>query len=168
MQRKLLTHAALVLSLFASPFALALQPILPLDSSCVVNVLNRTVQAKDDGSFNLPNVPSFMGQINARATCVRDGKTVIGQSDYFRVRARQNTEIGQFFVSDNIDIPTELLIQNTRPIQMSRVVASQRLRVVAAFPNGSTADAADDINFTSSNAAVASVNANPINGLRFD
>ena len=55
-----------------------------LDKNCVINILNRTIQVSEDGGWALPNVPSNMGQIRARATCkLEDGRTVSGQSDYF-------------------------------------------------------------------------------------
>src|SRR5690242_1467231 len=58
-----------------------------LDQNCVVSVLNRTVQANPDGSWVILNVPANLGQVRARATCVRDGATSTGQSDFFTPQA---------------------------------------------------------------------------------
>ena len=57
--------------------------ILKLDETCTVNILNRAIQANEFGRFAMPNVPSFMGRIRARATCVGGGVTVSAQTDYF-------------------------------------------------------------------------------------
>ena len=42
--------------------------VLVLSKDCSINILNRTVQVDENGSFRLDNVPSNMGQIKARAT----------------------------------------------------------------------------------------------------
>ena len=42
-----------------------------LDESCVVNILNRTVQVGKNGGWSVPNLPSNMGRIRARATCIQ-------------------------------------------------------------------------------------------------
>ena len=57
----------------------------PLDESCTVSILNRTVRVRPDGTWVLPNVPSGFGRVRARATCVRDGVTSSGQSDFFDI-----------------------------------------------------------------------------------
>src|SRR5258708_1470892 len=54
-----------------------------LNQDCSVSVLNRTVPVNPDGSWVLPNIPANLGQVRARATCVRNGVTTAGQSDYF-------------------------------------------------------------------------------------
>src|SRR5947209_16556098 len=54
-----------------------------LDQDCTVAVLNRTVQVNADGSWVLPGIPANVGQVRARATCIRNGVTIAGQSDFF-------------------------------------------------------------------------------------
>ena len=56
-----------------------------LDENCVVNILNRTVQVSKDGGWSMPNVPSQMGRVRARATCTKLGETFSGESDYFNI-----------------------------------------------------------------------------------
>src|ERR1044071_6997053 len=56
-----------------------------LDQNCVVNVLNRTVQVSPQGGWSMPNVPSNMGRVRARATCTQGTQTFSGQTDYFNV-----------------------------------------------------------------------------------
>src|ERR1019366_1434727 len=72
--------AALILAL--CPAALA-----QLDQNCTVSVLNRTVPVNADGSWVLPNIPANIGAVKARATCVRNGVTIFGESDFFTVLA---------------------------------------------------------------------------------
>lgn len=38
-----------------------LQPArsMTIDENCTINILNRSVQANEDGSWSMPNVPSF-------------------------------------------------------------------------------------------------------------
>jgi hypothetical protein len=53
-----------------------------IDDSCVINVLNRTVQVDSNGNWELLNVPAGLGKIRARATCVANGETLIGETPY--------------------------------------------------------------------------------------
>src|SRR5437899_3192915 len=56
-----------------------------LNGSCIVSVLNRTVQVNPDGTWVIPNVPANLGQVRARATCVENGVTRSGQSSFFTI-----------------------------------------------------------------------------------
>src|SRR5256885_410902 len=56
-----------------------------LDQTCTVSVLNRTAVVDSEGTWVLPNVPSTMGLVRARAICVANGLTRVGQSDFFAV-----------------------------------------------------------------------------------
>ena len=75
--------------LLSLSFALPLATVAhaQLNENCVVSVLNRTVQVKPDGTWVLPNVPANFSQMWARATCVENGVTRSGQSDFFSVPA---------------------------------------------------------------------------------
>jgi hypothetical protein len=59
-------------------FYATLASAVKLDENCVVSILNRTVQVSTDGGWSMPNVPSQMGRVRARATCVQGGKTISG------------------------------------------------------------------------------------------
>ena len=72
------------------------QEELTLNENCVINILNRTVAAGENGEFSLPNVPSTMGLIRARATCVENGKTISGETDYFAVVENGSVDVGGF------------------------------------------------------------------------
>jgi hypothetical protein len=52
-----------------------------ISEKCTVSVLNRIVTVKPDGSWQLDNVPSNMGQVRVRVTCTENGVTVSGQSE---------------------------------------------------------------------------------------
>ncbi len=56
---------------------------ITLNENCIISILNRTVQVAENGGWALPNVPSFMGRVRARANCVVDGQTITGESDFF-------------------------------------------------------------------------------------
>ena len=58
-----------------------------LDENCIVSILNRTVNVDTSGGWIMPNVPATTGQLRVRATCVRNGETSSGQSNYFSVAA---------------------------------------------------------------------------------
>ena len=64
-----------------------------LDEHCIVSVLNRSAKVQADGSWVLPNVPSNIGRVRVRATCVDNGVTRSGQSDYFIITRNGATKV---------------------------------------------------------------------------
>ena len=82
--------------------------VLTLDETCIVSILNRSVQVQADGTWNLDNVPSFMGQVRARATCVRNGATEFGQTDFFTVVTNGNILVSDFEVVEGEAVPESL------------------------------------------------------------
>ncbi|OIP99495.1 MAG: hypothetical protein AUK35_06345 [Zetaproteobacteria bacterium CG2_30_46_52] len=68
-----------------------------LDERCSVHILNRNIQVQKDGSWAMPNVPSTMGKVRARATCVQNGVTHRGQTEYFRVISGESTDVNATF-----------------------------------------------------------------------
>lgn len=158
--RTLLAFASLCMVSLPS---FAARDVLSIDSTCVISVLNRTVQADDKGLFSLPNVPSNQGQVRARATCTRNGETITGETEYFTVINNGSVDVGLFFTGSDTSIPTELSITNGLPITLSKEGDQQRLRVLARYSNGNTQDvsaAVTGINYQSSNPAIARVDAN--------
>ena len=141
----------------------AAESTLLVDSTCTITILNRSVQARDNGSFELTNIPSFMGRVRAQATCIRDGKTLVGQSDYFEVQTGQQTEVGQFYLSEAAEVPQSLKILNSQPVIFDTTAQRRRLKVLAQFASGTSRDASDAVdgtNFISSNPAIVTVDAN--------
>ncbi|MCF6212304.1 MAG: Ig-like domain-containing protein, partial [Gammaproteobacteria bacterium] len=133
-----------------------------LDENCVINILNRTVQVSPDGTWSMPNVPSTMGQVRARATCVKDGVTTAGQSDYFEMITNQRTVVSDIIFEDLAPIPSELNIAPSASLVLSTVGATQQLTVTATFPDGAIEDVSDPasgINYLSTNPAIATVSA---------
>ena len=68
----------------------------------------------------MPNVPSASGQIRARATCTKFGKTVAGQSEYFRVPVNGTVEVSMKF-GNLYPVPTTLTITTPKPQLTSAV-----------------------------------------------
>ncbi len=134
-----------------------------LSDTCVVNILNRTVQVSADGGWSLPNVPSNQGLIRARATCVNpDGTTVAGQSEYFSVARNGITAVPEIVFQDLTPIPVSLSFGSTETLLLDALDATAQLQITATYPGSAPADvttAASGTNYTSSNPAVATVSA---------
>jgi hypothetical protein len=115
MSRKL----GLGLVCFFGVTALALAQPVTLGENCVVNILNRTIQVSEGGGWSLPNVPSNMGRIRARATCIlEDGRTVSGQSDYFTVIRNGQSRVGDIRF-DSVDlVPVSLDFSSSESLEM--------------------------------------------------
>lgn len=133
-----------------------------LNQDCTVSVLNRTVLVNPDGSWVLPNVPANFGQVKARATCVRNGVTISGESDYFTIPANGAVNLPTIILGAASAIPTALGIGPANP---SFTSAGQTIQLVvtATYPDNSTKDlsaANTGTNYTSSNPAIATVSAN--------
>ena len=133
-----------------------------LNQDCTVSVLNRTVQVNPDGSWVLPNVPANFGQVKARATCVRNGVTISGESDYFTIPANGAVNLPTIVLGATTPIPTAL---GMAPANPSFTSAGQTIQLVvtATYPDNSTKDvsaASTGTNYTSSNPAIATINAN--------
>ena len=152
----------LFLTLLFSSQSYAKDVILELDENCIINILNRSVQANKWGRFAMPNVPSFMGQVRARATCTKNGKTVTGQTDYFSVINNDTINVGDFYQGDESRIPLEMSFTfgSVRTIYGSGTTL--QLTVTAKYSDGTSDDvtaSTSGINYTASNPQVISVSA---------
>lgn len=146
----------------ASGITMAQQTAQRLDENCTVSVLNRTVRVNPDGSWVLPNIPANFGQIKARATCVKNGATTFGESDFFAVPANGAANLPAIFLGSTSQIPSLLSIT---PGTLSFTSAGQtiQLNAKATYPDNTTKDVtsiASGTNYTTSNPAIATVNAN--------
>jgi hypothetical protein len=149
-------------SLVALPLATAQVAAPALDENCVINVLNRTVQVAPDGGWIMPNVPSNMGRIRARATCTQGNQTRSGQTDYFTVTLNGVVDVGRMQFEDQEQVPVLLAYTESGAITLATVGATHQLGVRATYPNGSVREvtaASNGTNYRSTNAAVASVDA---------
>ncbi|WP_198159262.1 Ig-like domain-containing protein, partial [Methylomonas lenta] len=133
-----------------------------LDENCVVNILNRTVQVSADGGWSMPNVPSQMGRVRARATCVKLGDTFSGESDYFNIVQNGIAQVPEIKF-DNIEpIPVSLKVSEPTVETLTSQAATAQLKVLATFRDGTIKDvtaSSNGINYTSSNSAIVSVSA---------
>ncbi len=131
-----------------------------LDENCVVSILNRTAQVQSDGSFILPNVPSNVGQVRARVTCVRNGITTSGQSDFFAFQSTSSAvRVPPITFGEKHPIPSSLSVTAPKTT-LTTVGETTQLTVTAKFPDGSTKDvsaASAGTNYTTSNPKVATV-----------
>jgi len=130
-----------------------------LNENCTVSVLNRTVRVNPDGSWVLPNVPANFGQVKARATCVQNGVTTSGESDFFNVPAGGAVNLPPIVMGSATPVPTSL---SATPAPLSFDAAGQaaQLLVRATYPDGATRDvtaARAGTNYTTSNPAIATV-----------
>ncbi|ODS23272.1 hypothetical protein AB835_09635 [Candidatus Endobugula sertula] len=136
---------------------------MDVDEHCTVNIMNRTVQVQSDGSWRMDNVPSFMGRVRARATCVNDGVTTSGQSEFFTLNNNNLSVVEGIFFDDPAAIPVSLNFDNEDNLSLSSDQLTTQLSVRAAFSDGSFSpelNASNGINFTSSNPAIISVDEN--------
>ena len=139
----------------ATTFPVAAQ----LNSNCVVSVLNRNVQVNADGTWVLPNIPANFGRVRARATCVENGVTTFGESNYFTVPANGSVTLPPIALGSTTSIPTSLTI-SVPNVQLNTAGATVQLGVVATYPNGQSADVTASnagTNYSVSNAAIATI-----------
>lgn len=158
-RQKLLQRIALLL--FALGLAASSSFAQQLNENCVVSVLNRNVRVNPDGTWVLPNVPAGIGQVRARATCVENGITRSGESDFFTISANRMNAIPQIILGSTTQIPVSLTITPGSP-SLTALGQTLQLSVNATYPDNSTKDvsaASTGTNYTISNPAIATVNA---------
>ena len=133
-----------------------------LNQNCIVSVLNRTVQVKEDGTWVLPNIPANSGPVRARATCVENGLTTSGQSEFFTVPVNGSLDVPPIVIGPVTPIPTLVSVSSgiTRLTQPGQAV---QLSVVASYADGSRKDATAstaNTRYLISNPALAFISAN--------
>lgn len=133
-----------------------------LDENCVVSILNRTIQVTPGGGWSLPNIPSTLGRVRARATCVNEGITTSGQSDYFNIATNGITEVGEIKFGQLDPIPTALNV-SAISTSLTSTGATTQLTVSAAYSDGTDKDVTQGVegtNYSSSNSSIATVDSN--------
>jgi|GEM_PF-2890416 len=134
-----------------------------LNENCVVNIMNRTVQVQSDGTWQIDNVPSFMGRVRARATCIENGATRSGQSAFFSLSNNNLSVVEDIFFDDPAPVPVALVFNDPNPKTFNTLNAESRLAVRASFSDGTFSpvlDSTDGVNFISSNSTIVSVDSN--------
>ena len=130
-----------------------------LDQTCTVSVLNRTAPVDDEGVWVLPNVPATIGEVRVRATCVDDGVTRSGQSDFFTVPADGVIEVADIVFDHPQAVPATLSL-SAPDTALTTAGQTTQLAATATYPDSSTADvtaAAAGTSYTISNPAIATV-----------
>jgi|GEM_PF-1174599 len=157
MKQRLFFIVALVLVILTTALAAPLQA--QLNETCTVSVLNRSVQVQPDGSWVLPNVPANAGLVRARATCVENGITRSGQSDYFLVPVDGLVEVAQIEFSTPQPIALSLAL-TTPSTTLSAAGVTAQITATAAYSDGTTANisrGSQGTNWFTTNANVVSV-----------
>ncbi|MBI5192150.1 MAG: hypothetical protein HZA08_01770, partial [Nitrospirae bacterium] len=133
---------SIVVAFNVLPFLLPSLSIAALNQNCTVSVLNRTAQVKEDGSWVIPNVPSNMGKVRVRATCVENGVTRSGQSDWVIVPANGSIKVGDISLDVFEPVPSAVSIASpsTPDFTLNPVGTTAQLVVTAAYPDSSMSD----------------------------
>lgn len=133
-----------------------------LTQNCTVSVLNRTAQVKADGSWVIPNVPSNMGKVRVRATCVENEVTRSGQSDWVTIPTNGSIKVGDIPLDAFEPSPSAVSIASPTTT-LTAIGATSQLTVMATYPGGTTRDitlgSAGTV-YGTTNSAIATVSEN--------
>lgn len=135
-----------------------------LNQNCIVSVLNRNVQVNADGTWVLPNIPAGFGTVRARATCVSNGVTQFGQSDFFAVPANGSTNVPVIKLGTTTPVPTVISLTSAATL-LTTAGATAQLTAIATYADTTTQDVTAAITGTSyniSNPAIATVSADGV------
>ena len=103
-----------------------------LNENCTVAVLNRTAQAKPDGTWVIPNIPANFGSVRARATCVQNGATTSGESALFTLSPNGAVNIPPIQLGSATPIPIALTV--TAPTyELNQQRTTVQLTVTATY-----------------------------------
>ncbi|MDD5434452.1 MAG: hypothetical protein PH343_03385, partial [Nitrospira sp.] len=133
-----------------------------LNEHCTVSVLNRTAQVKPDGTWVIPNVPSNMGKVRVRATCVENGITRSGQSDWVTIPANGSITVSDIPLDVFDPAPSSVNISSPSAT-LTTLVPAVQLTVTATYPGGTTRDITQGSTGTvygTTNPAIAAVSDN--------
>lgn len=137
-----------------------------LSDDCVVGVLNRTTAVSRNGTWILPSVPANFGPIRARASCVRNGGTLFGQSDLFTLAAGRSVTLPAIELGNATPIPQSIAI--TAPsARLTEAGQTTQLAVTATYQSGAIGNisaASTGTQYGVSNPSIATVGANGLVG----
>ena len=135
------------------------QGTVALDDSCVVSVLNRSAGVRADGTWRIDNIPANFGPVRIRATCVKNGVTTSGQSDYVNLDLNIVNGFSPFSLGNATQIPAKLTV-TAAAATITQSGATDQLVVTATYPDSTTANVTAEANGTSytvSNPAIATI-----------
>lgn len=130
-----------------------------LDQTCTVSALNRTAPVQPDGSWVLPNVPSTVGQLRVRATCVDGNGTRSGQSEFFALPTDGVLRVADILFNIPEPVPATLALTAASAV-LTIPGETLDLAALVTLPDGSTRDvsaAATGTNYTISNPRIATI-----------
>ena len=131
-----------------------------LNENCTVSVLNRTAQVDANGNWSIANLPTGFGPVRARAVCVTNGTTSVGQSGLFTLIANQSTGFDATMILGLVTpIPDRVTVTSPNATLTSAGVTTP-LAVNAHYPSTLTANitaAATGTTYITSNPAIATV-----------
>jgi hypothetical protein len=136
------------------------ETVAQLNEACTISILNRTVQVQADGSWWIDNVPTGLGRVRARATCVEGGVTTGGQTSYVTIQENIVNGFDAEITQGAVDPIPQSVSVSADTTTLSTVGQSAQLTVTATFADGSTGDVtafASGANYTVTNSSVASV-----------
>ncbi len=130
-----------------------------LTPTCTVSALNRSAPVDAEGVWVVPNVPSTMGRIRVRATCVDpDGTVRHGQSDFVEVPPRGVVSVPEIDFDTPAVSPATLTL--TAPVTIFGTAGeTSQLAATITFPDTSTSEVAahEGTSWTTSNASIVSI-----------
>lgn len=132
-----------------------------LKDDCVVSILNRVTTVQPDGTWLEANAPTGFPPTRARATCVRNGTTLFGQSDLFTLAPNESLTLPDITLGNTTPIPLSISI--TAPVpSLNQASQATQLTVTATYTNGpqDITAASSGTQYQSSNPAIATVGPN--------
>lgn len=121
--------------------------------------MNRNIQAGDDGSVILRNIPVPDGAFRLRLVCEREGETIFGASDLVFGVPGGFLSIDDLAFSNAADIPVDLSLE-TATTELTSSQPSAQLSVSGILPDASIVDvtaSSTGTAYLSSNPSIASV-----------
>lgn len=132
-----------------------------LTNACTVSVENRSAPVDANGAWVIPGVPATGAPLRVRATCVEEGVTRSGQSDWFQLAASTIVRVPEIDFSAPAPIPARITVASPVP-RFTAIGESQQLSVMATYADGSTKEltsSAAGTAYASSNRAILEVDA---------
>jgi DNA-binding beta-propeller fold protein YncE len=135
-----------------------------VDSSCVVSILNLTTNVNDDASWIIPTVPANFGPVRARATCVRNGVTLFGQSDLFTVASAQVVSLPDITLGQVTPVPQTISVTGSATT-LTQPGQTAQLTTIATYSDGSTQNisaGSSGVQYSVTNPAIATISADGV------
>ncbi|MEP6536731.1 MAG: carboxypeptidase regulatory-like domain-containing protein [Bryobacteraceae bacterium] len=127
-----------------------------LSENCTVNLLNRTAQVDSNGNWSIANLPVGFGPVRARAVCVTNGTTSVGQSGLFTLIPNQSTGFDATMLLGPVTPIPDLVTVTSPNSTLASVGATTQLAVSAHYPFAVTA------NITAASTGTTYITSNPV------